>query len=221
MNEPDAIVHVIDDDESFLRAIARLLSSSGFTVRTYASARDFLRAWNPAEPGCVVSDLNMPGSDGLELQDAISQTLHPLPLVFLTGNGNISSTVRAMRTGAEDFLEKTAPMAELLAAVRRALARNARERSARARLDMLQSAFASLTPRETQVLGHVVRGRLNKQIAADLAIHERTVKLHRMALMTKLQVHSVAELTRVTQEAGLLAPLAQPAASAQASPYGA
>ena len=205
MIEP--VVHIVDDDASFLTAASRLLRASGFAVRTHASAQEFLDARNDDSPGCVVADLRMPGLDGLALQAALGRTCHPLPLLFLTGQGDIASTVRAMRGGAEDFLEKTAPRDELLDAVRRALARDLREREARQRLESLRARFATFTPRELEVMGHVVRGRLNKQIAGDLGIGERTVKVHRKSLMDKLGVRSVAALTRLTQEAGV--PLAE------------
>ncbi len=126
-----------------------------------------------------------------------------MPILFLTGHGDIRSTVLAMRDGAEDFLEKCAPKADLLDAVTRAIARDRRERSARVRQSELRALFHTLSQRELEVLSHVVRGRLNKQIAWDLGIHERTVKLHRTAITTKLKVQSVAELTRLTQEAGI------------------
>ena len=151
----------------------------------------------------MLADVQMPGMNGLELQSALAQSRNPLPILFLTGHGDIPSSVRAMRDGAEDFLEKRAPKAQLLDAVKRALARDAREREARARQREVRARFDALTTRELEVLGHVVRGRLNKQIAGDLGIHERTVKLHRTAITTKLRVQSVAELTRLTDEAGL------------------
>ena len=141
--------------------------------------------------------------NGLELQAALARSRDPLPIVFLTGHGDIPSSVRAMRDGAEDFLEKSAPKEQLLAAVQRALARDTRERESRARQRELHARFDTLTKRELEVLSHVVRGRLNKQIAGDLGIHERTVKLHRTAITTKLRVQSVAELTRLVDEAGL------------------
>jgi two-component system response regulator FixJ len=141
--------------------------------------------------------------NGLDLQSALAQTPNPLPILFLTGDGDIPSTVRAMRDGAEDFLEKRAPKKKLLDAVMRALARDFREREAGAQRCELSARFHTLTEREFEVLSHVVRGRLNKQIAGDVGIHERTVKLHRTAITTKLKVQSVAELTRLTQEAGI------------------
>jgi FixJ family two-component response regulator len=201
VNEP--VVQIVDDDPSFLAATARLLRASGFSVKTYSSAHEFLAQRDPDAPGCVVVDLQMRGINGLDLQSALAQIPNPLPVVFLTGHGDIATTVRAMRDGAEDFLEKRAPKERLLDAVTRALARDSRERAARARRRELGARFDTLTERELEVLSHVVQGRLNKQIAGDLGTHERTVKLHRTAITTKLGVPSVAELTKLTEEAGI------------------
>ncbi len=212
MSEP--IVHVVDDDASFLVAISRLLSANGFAVKTYSSAREFLAHRDADTPGCVLADLQMPRMNGLELQSVLDQSCNPLPILFLTGHGDIPSTVRAMRGGAEDFLEKLAPKKKLFDAVKRALARDARERDARARQRELRAHFDTLSERELEVLSHVVQGRLNKQIAGDLGIHERTVKLHRTSITKKLGVQSVAELTRLTDEAGIFA------ASARTFPKG-
>jgi two-component system response regulator FixJ len=202
MNPTEPTVHIVDDDAYFLTATSRLLRASGFVVRTFTSADDFLAQRDGDAPGCVLADVRMPGMGGLELQSALAHSQHPLPILFLTGHGDIPSSVRAMRAGAEDFLEKRAPKAQLLAAVTRALARDAMERAARVRQRELRTRFDALTKRELEVLGHVVRGRLNKQIAGDLGIHERTVKLHRTAITTKFRVQSVAELTRLAEEAG-------------------
>ena len=203
MSVTEPTVHVVDDDASFLSAISRLLRANRFAVKTYSSAREFLERRDANAPGCVLADLQMPEMDGLELQSKLQQSCNPLPILFLTGRGDIPSSVRAMRGGAEDFLEKLAPKNKLVDAVNRALARDARERSTRERQRELRARFAALSERELEVLSHVVQGRLNKQIAYDLGIHERTVKLHRTAITTKLNVQSVAELTRLTQEAGL------------------
>jgi len=203
MNEPTPIVHVVDDDTSFLTAISRLLRVNGFSVKTYSSAHEFLAQRDADSPGCVLADLQMPEMNGLDLQSALTETSNPLPILFLTGHGDIPSSVRAMRGGAEDFLEKRAPKKKLLDAVTRALARGSRERELRARQRELRARFGTLTERELEVLSLVVQGKLNKQIAGDLGIHERTVKLHRTAITTKLKVQSVAELTRLTQEAGI------------------
>lgn len=204
MTAPTPTVHIVDDDAPFLAATSRLLRASGFAVRTFASAAEFLAARESDDaPGCVLTDVQMPGMTGLELQAALARAHHPLPILFLTGHGDIPSSVRAMREGAEDFLEKRAPKEQLLGAVRRALERDAREREARERQRELRARFDLLTKRELEVLAHVVRGQLNKQIAGDLGIHERTVKLHRTAITMKLRVQSVAELTRLVDEAGL------------------
>jgi FixJ family two-component response regulator len=193
-------VFIIDDDASFLRAISRLLRASGFQVVIHNSAAEFLAGLNPDMAGCVITDLLMPGMDGMALQEALRNAGSPLPIVFLTGHGDIPTTVQAMRRGAEDFLTKHATKEDVLAAVNRALNRNAQERAAEAHLRQLRALFAELTDRERQVLQQVVQGKLNKQIAAELGIHERTVKLHRTSITTKLKVHSVAELTRLVQE---------------------
>jgi two-component system response regulator FixJ len=199
---PSATVFVVDDDVSFLRAISRLLRASGFHVTTFDSAESLLSHLKPGLPGCVITDLQMPNMDGMALQRALQETGNPLPVLFLTGHGDIPATVQAMRSGAEDFLTKHAPKEELIAAVNRALARNERDRAERERLRALRQPFEALTEREREVLRHVLQGQLNKQIAGDLGIHERTVKLHRTSITTKLGVHSVAELTRLVQEAG-------------------
>ena len=201
----ESTVHVVDDDESFLMSMSRLLRASGFPARMYSSAREFLAQRCADEPGCVVVDLHMPDVDGLDLQSALAQTQHPLPVLFLTGHADTASTVRAMRGGAEDFLEKTAAKDQLLDAVRRALVRDKQEREERSYRDKLRARFAAISAREREVLGHVLRGRLNKQIAGDLGIHERTVKVHRKSIMTKLSVRSVAALAQLSQEAGLAA----------------
>lgn len=195
MNAP--VVHVVDDDLSFRAALTRLLRASGFEVKAFATAEEFFKHLAPDTHGCAVVDLEMPGMNGLELQAALTQASNPIPLVFLTGHGNIPATVRAMRDGAEDFLEKRAPRETLLAAVGRALARDAEARAERDLKRKAEDRFNILTDREREVLGHVLKGRLNKQIAADLGIHERTVKLHRTGITTKLGVHSVAELARI------------------------
>ena len=201
MSESGPVLYVVDDDASFLTAVSRLLRAAGYAVRTVSKAEEFL-AQLADTPGCLIADLQMPGLSGLELQEALSQAGHALPVIFLTGQGDIPTTVRAMRQGAEDFLTKRAPKEDLLEAVNRALARDARQRAERVRLRELRARFDALTPRERDVLRHVVQGRQNKQIAADLNINERTVKLHRTAITTKLEVRSVAELTRLVQAAG-------------------
>lgn len=199
----EATIYVVDDDVSHLRSITRLLRAAGFEVVMHDSAAELLADLRADAAGCVLTDLMMPGMDGIDLQAELRKAGNPLPVVFLTGHGDVPATVRAMKGGAEDFLTKNAPMEELLAAVNRALERNARDRLENAELRAKRQVFGTLTERETQILRLVLQGLLNKQIAADLGIHERTVKLHRTHITTKLGVHSVAELSRLVQDAQL------------------
>jgi two-component system response regulator FixJ len=192
-------VFIVDDDPSFLKSVSRLLRSAGYPVQTFESATAFLARLDPEMTGCVLADLQMPGLNGLELQAALMKSSNPLPIVFLSAQGDIPTTVKAMRQGAEDFLTKLCSKENLLNAVRRALARGAEEQKHRQR-------FAQLSPRELEVLNHVVRGQLNKQIAGDLGINIRTVKLHRTNLTRKLGVQSVAELTRLAEASGWFKP---------------
>jgi FixJ family two-component response regulator len=203
MNLESNTVYIVDDDASFLTSIARLLRAAGYSVQAFDSAQKFLDQLAPGMAGCVLADLHMPGLNGLELQAALAKSASPLPMVFMSGQGDIPSTVQAMRRGAEDFLTKLAPKDKLLDAVRRALERGVQERKSRQHLQELRGRFAALTARELEVLEHVVLGKMNKEIADDLGINERTVKLHRTNLTRTLQVQSVAELTRLVVEAGL------------------
>jgi len=194
-------VFVVDDDASFRTAVSRLLRAAGHEVKVFASASEFLQGLPATGSGCVVADLQMPGLSGLDLQAALAASGNPLPVLFLTGHGDIPTSVQAMRLGAEDFLTKGAPRKTLLEAVSRGLARDARERAERSRAEAARARFATLTDREREVLAHVLRGQLNKQIAWDLGIHERTVKLHRTAITSKVGVQSVAELTQLWMDA--------------------
>ena len=203
MTPAGAMIHVVDDDPSFLRAVSRLLRASGFSVTTFDSAASLLAQLAADTQGCVIADLQMPGVSGLELQEALVKAGNAIPVIFLTGVGDIPSTVRAMKVGAEDFLSKRAPKKELLDAVNRALARDACQRADRARLHELRAPFGALTPRDREVLTHVLSGQLNKQIARDLDIDERSVKRHRTSIMTKLHVESVPELMHLVHAAGL------------------
>ena len=198
---PDRTVFVVDDDASFRNAVSRLLRAAGHQVKTFSSASEFVESLPATGPGCVVADLQMPGMSGLDLQAALAASDNPLPVLFLTGHGDIPTSVQAMRLGAEDFLTKRAPREALLDAVNRALARDAREREERTQVRGARARFDTLTAREREVLEHVLRGQLNKQIAGDLGIHERTVKLHRTAITSKVGVQSVAELTQLWMEA--------------------
>src|SRR5476651_2210661 len=203
LSSESGTVFIVDDDASFLKSVSRLLRAAGYSVQVFESAKKFLDHLAPEMSGCVLADLQMPGFNGLELQEALAKSANPLPVVFLSAQGDIPTTVQAMRRGAEDFLTKLGRKEKLLDAVERALARGAQERGERVRLQALRARFDALTPRELEVLEHVVRGRMNKQIADDLKINERTVKLHRTNLTRTLQVQSVAELTRLVGEAGL------------------
>ena len=194
---------IVDDDRSFLKSVTRLLSAVGYTVWAFQSAEELLAELKPDMTGCIVADLQMPGMDGLKLQEALGKSTNPLPIIFLTGQGDIPASVSAMRGGAEDFLMKRAPKEELLAAIERALEREALERKQRGRLQELRQRFGELSERELEVLSHVVQGKMNKEIAADLDINERTVKLHRTSITRKLKVQSTVELGRLTDEAGL------------------
>ena len=178
-----------------------MLRASGYVVSSFTSAADLLERRPAGAAGCLVADLKMPGMDGMSLQQALSRSDDPLPIVFLTGHGDIPTSVTAMRRGAEDFLTKTAPRDQLLGAIERALARDELERSMRTHRHELRARIDALTPREREVLVHVLRGERNKQIAAGLGIDERSVKRHRTHLMAKLQVTSVTALTQLAVEA--------------------
>jgi FixJ family two-component response regulator len=199
MTEATPVIHVVDDDESFRTAIVRLLKAAGFEVRDYPSAGDFLLA-KPASPGCVVLDIRLPGPSGLDLQDAFRDNELALPIIFLTGHGDIPMSVRAMKAGAVDFLTKPVQKEALLNAIRNALARDADKRQERERTAMLRARLDALTPRERAVFDGVVAGKLNKQIATALGIAERTVKAHRAQVMEKLGANSLAELVHIAEQ---------------------
>jgi FixJ family two-component response regulator len=198
-----SIVHVVDDDELARKGTARLLTAAGFEVRTYASALEFLDTIEPDAAGCIVLDVQLPDRSGLELQDALSERAVPLPIVFMTGHGQIPDTVRAIQHGAVDFLTKPVDGHVLIAAVLRALAQDAAGRSAREHQRDLHRRYERLTPREREVFFHLIRGQLNKQVAADLQITERTIKLHRASIFQKLEVTSMAEMARLAADLGI------------------
>lgn len=200
---PNATVFLVDDDASVLRAIGRLVRSAGWNVATFNSPQEFLDKQDPDALGCLVLDMSMPGLNGLELQQALARDGNRLPIIFLTGHGDIPMSVRAMKSGAVDFLGKPCGDEELLAAIRLALARDQRFRLERAEVQALTARFATLTPREHEVMLGVVAGQLNKQIAADLGTVEKTIKVHRARVMEKLRVTSVADLVRLTERAGV------------------
>ncbi len=197
-------VFVVDDDPAVLKSLSRLLRSARLACATFASPREFLDSHDPNAPGCLVLDVAMPGLNGLELQQALIASGHELPIVFLTGHGDIPMTVQAMKRGAVDFLTKPVNDDTLLAAIRAAIEKDRVQRQARAEVAEIQQRFATLTPREREVLEHVLTGQLNKQIADDLGTVEKTIKVHRARVMEKMKVHSVAELVHLSERAGLV-----------------
>jgi FixJ family two-component response regulator len=193
------LIHVVDDDESLRTAVLRLLDAAGYEAIGYASTGDFLLDPPPDRPGCVVLDVRMPGPSGLDLQAALQRQGVTLPVVFLTGYADVASTLQAMKAGAVDFLAKPVDRDTLFDALRRALARDALQRTERDEARRLRARFDSLTSRERDVFDRVVAGKVNKQIADELGIGERTVKTERAQVLTKLGVGSTAELGRLAE----------------------
>ena len=193
----EVVVHIVDDDDSLRTALQRQLTAAGHRVRTYASAGEFLLAPPPDGPGCLLLDLAMPGPSGLELQEALGRHGVRLPVIFLTGHGDLAAGVRAMKAGAVDFLTKPVERQALLDAIDHALEVDAVQRASRSADSELRARFAQLTPREREVLELVVAGLLNKQIADRLGIGERTVKSQRAQVMAKLGAANAAELGRI------------------------
>ena len=204
MNPAVPIVHIVDDDSSFRTSVERLVQAAGFRSVGYQSGAELLAGLNSTEPGCVLLDLNMPELDGLMLQAQLAAEAPLLPIVFLTGYGSIASTVRAMKAGAEDFLEKSASSGDLLAAIERAVQRYRQRASERERTVALQARLASLTKRESIVFELIVRGKRNKQVAYEVGTSERTVKAHRRSIMEKLDAHSLAEAVSIAERLGIL-----------------
>jgi len=196
-------VHLVDDDPDLLKALGRLLESVGMRVATYLSPHEFLERCDRNAPGCLVLDLALPGLSGLELQRTLEQQGSTLPIVFLTGRGDIEASVQAMKHGATDFLTKPIDDTRLIAAVHEALAKGQALHRASAERERVSRCLASLTERERQVLDGIVAGRLNKQIAADLGTAEKTVKFHRGNLMRKMGVRVVADLVKLAERAGV------------------
>jgi len=193
-------VFIVDDDPAVLKGLSRLLNSAGLRVKTFPSSQDFLNYFIPNTPGCLVLDVAMPGLNGLELQKTLAAKGSAIPIIFLTGHGDIPMSVRAMKGGALDFLTKPVNDDELLKAVHIALEKDRRALRARAEVAEMQQRLATLTPREREVMVHVVSGQLNKQTAADLGTVEKTIKVHRARVMEKMKVHSVAELVRLAEK---------------------
>ncbi|MEZ5317820.1 MAG: response regulator [Vicinamibacterales bacterium] len=201
---PMPTVHVVDDDLSTRKSLARLIGGAGHAVALYESAEAFLDVASPALAGCVLLDLRLPGAGGLEVQDRLAERGCRIPIVFLTGHGDVAASVRAMKRGAVDFLEKPVVADELFAAVTTALERDASSRLEADEIGRLRRRVESLSVRQREVWLRVVRGELNKQIAADLGIVERTVKLHRAKAMEKLGADSTADLVRIAERLHLI-----------------
>lgn len=206
MTDADSTVFVVDDDLSVRGGLGRLFKSVGLAVEVFASAREFLERPPAGGPACLVLDVRLPELSGLDLQAELATRGVAMPIIFITGHGSVPISVRAMKAGAADFLEKPVDEQELVDAVHRALERDRLARSEEAGLSDMRGRLASLTPREREVMAHVVAGRLNKQIAADLGIAEKTIKVHRARVMGKMKVSSLAELVRAAEKLDLTLP---------------
>jgi FixJ family two-component response regulator len=196
-------VFIVDDDPDVCRAVGRLVRGAGYEVREFNSAHDFLVAHEPEPPGCLLLDLSMPDVDGLQLQQSLVASGCHRPIVFLSANGDVHNTVRAMKAGAVNFLTKPVDEDELMEALAEAVALDARGRAAWETRNTVTGRIATLTPRERQVLEKVVAGRLNKQIAAELGTVEKTIKVHRSRVMQKLHAASLIQLIEIAQLAGI------------------
>lgn len=198
-------VHIVDDDASFRTAVERRLKHAGYDVVAYSSAQQLLDALpDENSPGCILLDVRIPGLSGPQLQARLSELGSTMPIVFLTGHADIPTTVQTIKAGAQDFLVKPVSSEDLLGAVERAMISHEATRDRRGRLDTLRTLIASLTPREREVFELVVRGKMNKQIAAQLGTTERTIKAHRQRVMEKTKVQSLAELVSIAERLGIL-----------------
>jgi FixJ family two-component response regulator len=203
MSDRRFVIFLVDDDHGVLRALSGLLDTKGYDVRAFSSSTEFLAHHDPSIPGCAIFDVSMPGLDGIELQAALKAGGIDRPVIFITGVGDIPMSVQAMKDGAIDFLIKPVKSSQLLTAIGLAAEREARALELRSELASINARIATLTPREREVMTHVISGRLNKQIAADLGTVEKTVKLHRSRMMHKMGVRSVADLVRIAERAGI------------------
>jgi len=201
MDEP--IVFIVDDDEAVRRAMERLIRSVGLRVESFASAQEFLTREAPPEPACIVLDVRMPGLSGLDLQEKLAEAKLDMPVIFMTGHGTVPMSVRAMKAGATDFLQKPIDDQVLLDAVQQAIEQDRQAKRERERLREIEKRAESLTPREREVFALVVTGMLNKQIAYDLGTSEKTIKVHRARVMQKMQADSLADLVRMAGTLGI------------------
>jgi len=200
MQEPAPTIYVVDDDEGVRNSLRFLLKSVGLTARTLASAREFLDSYRPRQPGCMVLDVRMPGMSGLELQQQLNLRGAIIPVIFITGHGDIPMAVEAMQHGAFDFLQKPFRDQDLIDRIQRALERDARSRAALAQHDRIRERFDTLTPREHEVLSLMTRGKPNKVMAAELGVSQRTVEIHRARVMEKTGAASLAQLVRMAMD---------------------
>jgi FixJ family two-component response regulator len=200
MTEVAPTVFVVDDDSSVRKSLGRLLKSAGYRAETFATAREFMQRGACPGPSCLVLDMQLPDLNGLELQEALAGTGHSPPIIFISGHGDIPTSVRAMKRGALDFLPKPFMAQDLLRVIGEALERSRREQKDHLEISMIQERLAHLTPREYEVLCGVVAGKLNKQIAVELGVGEKTVKVHRGRVMEKMGTHSVADLVRAAEK---------------------
>jgi RNA polymerase sigma factor (sigma-70 family) len=206
MNPTEPTVFVVDDEPSVRKSLGRLLRAAGYRDEAFASAREFLQRDLGVEVGCLVLDVQMPDLNGLELQQALAEKDRSLPIIFITGHGDIPMSVRAMKAGATDFLSKPVDEKDLLGAISRALEQSQQQSSQRVASTEINRLLATLTPREHEVLLQVITGKPNKQIAAVLETSEKTIKVHRGRVMHKLQVQSVADLVRLCEKVGIRVP---------------
>ena len=206
MTEPDRVVFVVDDDASLRESLKDLIRSVGLQVEAFASAQEFLHSKRPDVPGCLVLDVRLKGVSGLDLQKRMADADMEIPIIFITGHGDIPMTVQAMKAGAVEFLTKPFRDQDLLDAVQQALERDRNAREQRAKVEELHSRYRSLTPREREVMSLVVAGLLNKQIAGDLGTSEASVKVHRQHVMEKMAAGSLAELVRMADKLGIPTP---------------
>jgi len=202
MTESEATVFVVDDDSAVLKGLRMLINSVGMNVETYLNARDFLDSYDPARPGCLVLDIRMPGMSGLELQETMLNKKMGLPIIVVTGYGDVTVAVQAMKKGAMDFIEKPFSEQVLLDRLHNAIAENIQTRQKQAHRETVEARLAHLTPRERQVMDLVIAGKLNKVTARELGISQKTVEFHRSRIMQKMNVDSVAELVRLVTEIG-------------------